>query len=108
VTAPAIPIVRFPPRYGPAARLVDVEPIPMERDGQQLLALPLPGPDREGDALVLSAEALSVARLFDGSRDLRGVQKALYEKTGQLVHVEHLHGLAATLFRVGLLVKGAA
>jgi hypothetical protein len=107
--APApIPVVHFAPRYGRAARLVDVEPIELERDGQRIVALPMPGPDRQGDALALSPEALGVARLFDGTRDLRGVQRALHEATGQLVHVERIHALAAVLFRVGLLVKGGA
>ena len=42
--APApIPVVHFAPRYGRAARLVDVEPIEPERDGQRIVALPLPG-----------------------------------------------------------------
>ncbi len=101
-----VPIVRYAPPYGTAARLAEVTPVAVQRDGQELLALPLPGPDRAGNAIVVSPEALVVARLFDGSRDLRAVQRALHESTGQLVHVERIHGLAMALFRAGLLTKG--
>lgn len=102
----SIPVVHFPPPYGPRARLTTAAPLEVEHGGQAMLALPIP--TKQGDAVLLTREAHAVAALFDGTRDLRGVQRAVHEQFGQLVHVERIHSLAISLFRAGLLVREPA
>lgn len=101
-----VPVVHFPPRYGRTPRLVQVPHGRVVQDGEELIALPVPGREKEGEALLLAHDALIVAELFDGSRDLRDVQRAIHAQTGQHVQIEHIHALAMALFRAGLLTHG--
>lgn len=96
-----IPVHRFPPVYGPMPRLLEVVPEEVVLDGQRLSSIRVPGSKRE--PLVLSPEALAIARFLDGTRDLRGVQTVIYQQYGQLLYVERIHELAMALHRAGLL-----
>lgn len=97
-----IPIHAFPPRYGARPRLVPVEVQEVQSDGERLFSV-RPRGRRDDSSVVLSADALAVAELFDGTRDLRGVQRAVKTRYGQLLYVERIHDLARVLERAGLL-----
>jgi AmmeMemoRadiSam system protein B len=98
----AIPVLRFPPRYGETPKLTDVQAQEVKSDGQTMWALHKSGHSRE-EGLLLSAEGVAIAVFFDGTRNLRSVQRALYERYGQLLYVERIHELASALYRCGLL-----
>ena len=100
-----VPVVHFAPRYGWTPRLVQVPRGRVMQDGEELIALPVPGREREGEALLLARDSLMVAELFDGSRDLRDIQRTLHAQTGQHVQIEHIHALAMALFKAGLLTS---
>lgn len=97
----AIDVRRYPPRYGAAPRLraLDVEEV--HAQGQRLFGLRKQG--AKGDEpLLVTQEALVLAGFFDGTRDLRGVQKAVHAQYGQLLYCEKIHELALLLHRHGL------
>jgi AmmeMemoRadiSam system protein B len=97
-----ISVHRFAAAYGALPKLLDVEAEEIQQDGQRLWSLHRRGADRESGAL-LSPEAVAIAMFFDGTRDLRGIQRAVYERYGQLLYVERLHELACVLNRAGLI-----
>lgn len=97
-----VPVHRFPPRYGARPRLGAVEVQEVQAEGRRLFALRARA-DATGTQLVLSPEALAVAALFDGERDLRAVQLAFLEQHQSLLYVEHVDSVARALFRAGLL-----
>ena len=94
-----VSVVHYPPRYGNGPRLVKVEAREIEMDGERLLSLTSEGKELP---LVLSEEALAIARYFDGTRSIRDVQAALHRDFGQLLYVERLHTLALALWREGM------
>ncbi len=96
----SIPVVRFSPPYGPAPRLSPLVEVSVELDGQRMVEVRAAA--RASGRLMLSPEALAIARFFDGGRDLRAVQRAIHEKYGQILYVERIHELARALHQAGL------
>ncbi len=96
-----IAVHRFAPRYGLMPRLTTLEAEETVVDGQRAYTVRRTG--AAADGVMLSPEAIAIASYFDGTRDLRAVQRAIYEQHGQLLYIERIHELASALDRAGLL-----
>lgn len=85
-------------------RLAEVEADEVTANEQRMWALrrPSAGPD---SGVLLSAEGVAIALFFDGTRDLRQVQKAVYDRYAQLLYIERIHELATALNDAGLFDK---
>lgn len=100
-----IPVHRFPPVYGDRPRLVRIEVREVEDEaGRRNVAVRAPDMP-EDQEVVLSPDAFTIAGHFDGKHGIRDVQRAIYERYGQLLYVERIHALAKALFAAGLLEK---
>lgn len=82
--------------------MAEVEAQEVMVDGQRMWALHRPGVTNQ-DGAIVSPEGAAICVFFDGTRDLRAVQRAVYERYGQLLYVERIHELATALNRAGLL-----
>jgi AmmeMemoRadiSam system protein B len=101
---PEISVHHFAPRYGVAPKLVPVEAEEVMSEGQRLFSLRRPGAPRT-DGVLVSPEGYAIASFFDGARDLRTIQRAIFDQYGQLLYVERIHELARALLNAGLLEK---
>lgn len=88
-------------------RLRPVEPLPVEVDGRERIALRDPEELAEGTILV-EPGALGILALFDGTLSLRGMQELLLRHGRGVVPLEALASLAEALDEACLLEGGRA
>lgn len=84
------------PRHDWRPRLRPIDVQPARADGQLVYCL-RDRLDPDGPTLVVSPEALLLISLFDGTRDLRGVQIAFALRTGQTLPLEQIAAVAEQL-----------
>ncbi|MGI9012847.1 MAG: AmmeMemoRadiSam system protein B [Phycisphaerales bacterium] len=84
------------PEHIRTPHLRPIQPVPLQKDGQQFVALRDPS-QLVQQTMVIPAQAMAVLQQFNGSRDLESITKDLKAQADQII------GLAQGLDKMGLL-----